>query len=223
MFTVALVGADGAGKTTVARQVVSRLPCSRYLYMGVNLEASGIMLPSTRLALEVKRLMGGRSDMSAPRTDRDARGRGGLLGSVRTELRFANQIAEEWFRQLVAWYYVRRGTVVVFDRHFYWDYHQSLTSPAARAGMRGWHDRLLRRAYPRPDLVICLDAPAKVLFERKKEGTLEDREGRRDEYLRLGAVTDGFVVVSVDRPTDEVVADVVDVIERERAARMAAS
>lgn len=218
MFTVALVGADGAGKTTVAREVVRRLRDARYLYMGVNLEASGVMLPSTRVALEVKRRMGGRSDLSPPRSDRHVHTRG-LPARIRTELRYANQIAEEWFRQLVAWYYVRRGTVVIFDRHFVWDYHQSLNSPTT--GMRAWHDRLLRDAYPRPDVVICLDAPADVLFERKKEGTLQDRKGRRDEYLRLGAVTDGFVVVSVNRPTQDVVAEVVDIIQRERAERMA--
>lgn len=224
MLTVALVGADGAGKTTIARQVVRALPDTRYLYMGVNLEASGVMLPTTRIALEVKRALGGRGDLSAPRAARAGVRRRGILSRVRAELRFANQIAEEWFRQLVAWYYVRRGTVVVFDRHFYWDYYASLSDPASdTTRMRGWHDRLLRRAYPKPDLVICLDAPAEVLYERKREGTLKDRAERRDEYLRLGAETDGFVLVPVDRPTDVVVAEVVDIIRRARAARMAAS
>jgi hypothetical protein len=43
--TVALIGIDGAGKSTVAHEVVSRLPFdASYLYMGVNLEASPVML-----------------------------------------------------------------------------------------------------------------------------------------------------------------------------------
>jgi len=223
MLAVALVGADGAGKTTIARQVTALVPQARYLYMGVNLEASHVMLPSTRLVLEVKRAMGGRPDLSAPRTDHltpGARPRG-VLGTVRAEVRYANQIAEEWFRQLVAWYYLRRGSIVIFDRHFLWDYHASFSDAGADRAlrMRRLHDRLLRRLYPRPDLIICLDAPAEVLYARKGEGTMEDRERRRREYLEFGARTDNFVVIDVDRPQEVVIRDVADTIARSATAK----
>ena len=48
-FSVALIGADGAGKTTVGRMLEQRstLPV-RYLYMGLNPAASNRMLPTTR-------------------------------------------------------------------------------------------------------------------------------------------------------------------------------
>ena len=219
MLTIALVGADGAGKSTIARQVLRLLPPpARYMYMGVNLEASRVMLPTTRLLLELKRMSGGRPDMSAPVENDVAPSNGGyrVFRSIRTDLRYANLIAEEWFRQFVAWYYVRRGEIVIFDRHFVWDYHSSFSNPHNTAGswMRRWHDQFLRRLYPRPDLVICLDAPAEVLFRRKGEGTLKDRERRRAEYLRLGAVTTNFVVVDVDRPSELVVREVANVILR---------
>jgi hypothetical protein len=89
--------------------------------MGVNLEASRLMLPTTRLALELKRRRGGRPDMvgsgAAPS------GRRGILRELRSGLRLANWVAEEWFRQAVAWYHERRGRVVLFDRHFLLDYY----------------------------------------------------------------------------------------------------
>src|SRR5690606_16626163 len=51
VFTVALIGPDGAGKSTISRKVVEMLDIpAKYLYMGVNLEASNLMLPTTRLA-----------------------------------------------------------------------------------------------------------------------------------------------------------------------------
>lgn len=223
MLTVALVGADGAGKTTIARQVTALVPQARYLYMGVNLEASHVMLPSTRLVLEVKRAMGGRPDLSAPRTDDTTPGARprGLLRTLRGEVRYANQIAEEWFRQLVAWYYLRRGSIVIFDRHFLWDYHASFSDAGADRAlrMRRLHDRLLRRLYPRPDLIICLDAPAEVLYARKGEGTMEARERRRREYLDFGARSDNFVVIDVDRPQKFVIRDVADTIARSATAK----
>ena len=49
--------------------------------------------------------------------------------------------------------------------------------------LRRIHGYNLRRLYPRPDLVILLDAPAEVFFARKGEGTLESIESRRQEYL----------------------------------------
>ena len=53
--TVALIGSDGAGKSTVARRVVERLPFpSEYLYMGVNLEASPVMLPMSVIFIVVE-------------------------------------------------------------------------------------------------------------------------------------------------------------------------
>ncbi|MGH3470565.1 MAG: hypothetical protein ACRDPG_00785, partial [Nocardioidaceae bacterium] len=68
-FTVALVGADGAGKSTVSRMLTrTALPRPvKRIYMGVNLEASTLMLPTTRLLLAAKRARGGRPDLVATR------------------------------------------------------------------------------------------------------------------------------------------------------------
>ena len=56
MFTVALIGPDGAGKSTVGRELERRLSFpAKYIYMGVNLESSNLVLPTTRLILGIKR------------------------------------------------------------------------------------------------------------------------------------------------------------------------
>jgi len=66
--------------------------------------------------------------------------------------------------------------------------------------------------YPKPDLVVYLDAPAEVLLERKGEGTLQALERRRGDYLALASVTPNFEVVDASRPLDVVAADLVRVI-----------
>ncbi len=233
MVTVALVGPDGAGKSTVAHRVVAALPFpARYVYMGVNLEASSTMLPTTRLALAVKHARGGRADMTG-RTGsgpgESSRRRRGAAAELRTSLRMANWIAEEWYRQAIAAFHQRRGRVVVFDRHFFCDYYahdvadpRPGRSPSSRA-----HGFNLRRLYPRPDLVVMLDAPAEVLHARKGEGTIESIEARRQVYLAQADLFGRFVVVDARQPAeavvDEVRRQIVEFVEGAPSVRAAAA
>ena len=222
MPTVALIGPDGAGKTTVGRRLeATRDVPIRYLYMGVNLDASGVMLPTTRLALALKRRRGGRADMVAsshggPRKPKPTGLVRRALAGARSGARIANWMAEEWFRQILAWYYQRRGYVVVFDRHFFADYYayDIAGDRRERPLASRLHGLLLDRIYPKPDLVICLDAPAEVLSARKGEGSLEWLEQRRQEYLQLRAVVPRFEVVDASRSPDEVARDVAELIRR---------
>ena len=108
----------------------------------------------------------------------------------------------------------RRGRVVVFDRHFFCDYYATDIAPRTgrRPMLRRIHGYNLRRLYPRPDLVILLDAPAEVFFARKGEGTLESIELRRQEYLAQADMFRSFVIVDARQPTDAVVAEVREAI-----------
>ena len=50
MYTVALIGGDGAGKTTIADQLRDSFPLPlKYLYMGINIESSNVALPTSRI------------------------------------------------------------------------------------------------------------------------------------------------------------------------------
>lgn len=221
MISVAIIGPDGAGKSTIT-ELLEREPMPapvKRIYMGVNLEASSLMLPTTRLALALKSARGRRSDMVAPSAAGAAAGtpagspaRRAVRGGSRA-VRLLMWLAEEWFRQLVAEYHRRRGAIVVFDRHFYADYyHFDVAAGDRRSFTSRLHGRLLEHAYPKPDLVICLDAPGQVLFDRKGEASVEWLEDRRRQYLQLADVLPDFVVVDVDRPLDVVTREVATVI-----------
>ncbi|HET7743688.1 MAG TPA: hypothetical protein VFK76_03015 [Gaiellaceae bacterium] len=216
---MALIGPDGAGKTTIARRLESSLPMPvKYLYMGVNPEGSNHLLPTTRLLRKLKRARGVRDDAGPPDPDKLHTRPQGALGrtraSVKSSLRLGNRLAEEWYRQWLAWRHLRHGTVVLFDRHFFADYYAyDIARGKARPLSRRIHGVLLAHAYPQPDLVVYLDAPAEVLLARKGEGTIELLERRRRDYLELAGLVRNFASVDADRPLDEVSDEVAARIE----------
>jgi thymidylate kinase len=224
------VGSDGSGKTTISRRIATSLPFPvKTMYMGVNLDMNEPMLPTTRLILETKRAMGRRPDMvaawSGPIAESPVAGHTeGASARVKSAAKVFNWVAEEWFRQLIAWYHSKlRRRVVVFDRHFFADYYANdvAAAPTRRPFASRLHGLILRHAYPKPDLFIYLDASPEVLLARRGEGTLEFLERRRREYLQIRAVVPHFEVVDADRPADEVAEDVGRIIARFHESRTA--
>lgn len=211
-LSVALVGPDGAGKSTISA-LLEQAPLPRpvkRIYMGVNLEASSLMLPTTRLLVAAKRARGGRPDLVAgASTTSETRPRG-VRPALRQAARMSVWMSEEWLRQLVALYYSARGYIVVFDRHFFADYYHAHVQDGRDDGplmrLHGW---MLQHAYPKPALVVCLDAPAEVLYARKGEADPEWLAARRTEYLELAGVVPAFATVDAGRPVEVVLDDVV--------------
>ncbi len=219
MATIALIGPDGAGKTTIGRQLECKLPIPvKYIYMGVNLEASNLMLPTSRWLAQLKRGLGGKPDNGGPLDQAEAhrRPRGFVkrtLKGIKSTILVGNRICDEWFRQMFAWYYQCQGNVVIFDRHYYSDYYAydiANQSEHKRSWLRRLHGSMLEHVYPKPSLIIYLDAPSEVLLARKGEGTLEILEQRRQDYLQMESIVDHFIVVNCDRPVDLVTQEVAD-------------
>jgi thymidylate kinase len=215
VFTVALIGPDGAGKTTVGRRLERALsPRVKYIYMGVNIEASNVALPTTRVIDALRRARGGASAGGPPdatkRAPRPKSAHKRFLRETKSVLSLTNRLAEEWYRQIRAWYYLSRGRIVIFDRHFFSDYyaHDISLDAGERSFSRRVHGFMLKRLYPKPDLVILLDAPAELLWQRKQEGTLEALTRRRDEYLKLRELVDDIAIVDATQSEEAVFTEV---------------
>ena len=222
MFTVALIGPDGAGKTTIGRRLQHELPLPvKYVYMGINTAASNHMLPTTRMARALKRALGVYRDQGGPRdpTAQERRPKGFVRrigGAIKSMLTLCNRLAEECYRQMLAWFYVRRRHIVLFDRHYFPDYYAyDIASDCGRRSLaQRIHGFFLGRIYPLPHLMILLDAPAEVLWARKREGAIALLERRRQDYRRVGEVVKHFVVVDAGRPEAEVARDVREAVWR---------
>jgi thymidylate kinase len=229
-LTVALVGLDGAGKTTVAGRLATVLDRpTAYVYMGVNAESSNRLLPTTRLIEAIKRRRRPTMNPGAGRAGSPDRGssRGLLRAPIRATLgvlRLANRIAEETYRQRIAARYRAQGKVVILDRDFLFDFHASdIVDRGQRSLARRLHGIYLKRFYPRPDLLLFLDAPADVLFSRKGEGTIESLARRRDDYHAALPLVARHAVIDATRSLDDVTAEAAEIIRRELGVQAGAA
>jgi thymidylate kinase len=214
MFTVALIGPDGAGKSTIAHRLENSfsLPV-KCLYMGINMESTNVSLPTSRFVKWVKnkrskKARGAAANKGAQSLEGERRPRGS--GWLWATLRLMNRLSEEWYRQLLSWMYQWRGRIVIYDRHYQFDFEYSRKeSDGSPRRFTDWFHRwCLAKAYPRPQLVIYFDAPPEVLFARKGEGTLESLESRRQSFLRQGNKISNFVLVDATQPLDDVFSQV---------------
>jgi len=233
-FTVALIGPDGVGKTTIARHLESRskLPI-KYLYMGENPQASNVTLPTMRW------WKGRKYRLAKARAAKEATGRGDsgtpteppgaeasvhgarrslpktLWRPIRKSAGLVHRVAEEAYRQRFATSLARLGFIVLYDRHFLLDrWHTDLRGSSRRPLKRRLHGFFLRRVLRAPDLVICLDAPGEVVWRRKGDLTPELLELKRAQYRELAVHVAHFELIDADRPLEQVFCDVEDRIQR---------
>lgn len=227
-FSVALIGGDGAGKTTIANELVHsfNVPIKR-MYMGLNTQSSNFSLPTSRVAHIIKKLsytknvkdLGGiPSDEIPPYYFEHLKKERNLIWRM---ARFFNRLAEVWYRQMISKWYQVRGYIVVYDRHFLFEAtqktgNQNLNERSKLDKIFFW---ILSNIYPKPDLVLFLDAPAEVLYARKMESTIKHLNGRRNAYLDQGSLHQNFIIIDAAKPLDEVLDEVNKHIIAFQAAR----
>lgn len=230
MTAVALIGGDGAGKTTIAEHLTTSGDFrAKYLYMGISAQSGDRLLPTSRLVLWLKRRAYRRRTRAhtgrEPTTTRippehdeyAARDHGGLWVAAR----LANRFVEAWYRQIVSRVYQARGYLIVYDRHVLFD--TGVLDPRARRRARRSErifDTLMRR-FPRPDAVLFLETSGEVLHARKGEANPDylDRETRM--YLAQAGAVDRFVRLDASQPLDEVKRQATEIVARVHGATTA--
>lgn len=179
--SVALLGPDGAGKSTLAAGLRESVPlATRTLYMGMQ---AGASVPGKTWVAPAA--TGSRRRRPLPLR---------VLRQSRRLLRLAR-------RSALAWLLVHTGRLVIFDR-FPYDaevHWANVGRPGAR--LRLW---LLRHVVLRPDVVVFLDVPGEITFERKGEHSPELLELRRERYLSVAARLEHAHVIDATLPADEV-------------------
>jgi thymidylate kinase len=227
MVAIAIIGADGAGKTTITHMLLesSSLPF-KYVYMGINIDASNFALPTTRLAAYLKKCWGNGSPAATAShlpTSTQKSSKRQLISNLRAMARLVNRLADEWYRQMVSWSYQWRGYTVLYDRHFVFDFALDAADGHNQQLDKRLHSWCLSHLYPRPDLTVYLDAPAEVLYARKGEWTIANLESKRQTILCQAPTLPNFIQVDATQPLDVVYGEVLAHIMRFRTSRTDAS
>ncbi|MGH2698642.1 MAG: hypothetical protein ACRDJL_05500 [Actinomycetota bacterium] len=121
--------------------------------------------------------------------------------SIAPGFSLASRIGGLWGRWLNGAFHRARGRLVLFDRYPY----DSLLPARRRLPRRGLVRRwVLARMCPPPDLTIVLDAPGKVIHERKGELSPQALEAEREAYRALLPRLQDAVIIDAALPVDEV-------------------
>ncbi len=202
-LTVAVLGPDGAGKTTLIERLIPMLaPAFRR---------------SRRFHLRPGIVGRGRGSAAGPVEDPHAEpARGALASAAKVALFVLDFLVGHAVR---VWPLKLRSTLVVFDRH----YHDLLADPARyRYGAPRWLAALGGLLVPRPDLWLVLDAPPATVQARKTEVDAAETARQRDAYRALARrLGPAAVVIDAGQSPDRVAAEAAQAVLDRLAARFA--
>jgi len=187
-LSVVFLGPDGSGKSTIVRAVAQDLAM-------VFAESDRQSFPPA--------LRNRGKDMGTSSTPHDVKPRSFISSSIRA--------LGYWFmwERFSHRFTVRRtksrNGLVLHDRHIV----DALVDPVRyRYGGPLWLLRAIWTLLPNPDLVILLDVPADIAYERKREVPVEEIARLRDGYARLVRAMPCGKVIDASKPLGEVIADV---------------
>lgn len=204
-LTIAVLGPDGSGKSSVAARVSAELAQAfrrtRYQHLKPRLWAAK---PSSTEA------------GAAAVTDPHAKPlRGRWLSTAKLFHFWATYVLGGLLQVFPARI---RSTLLIFDRY----YHDILADPCRyRYGGSLALAHKLGRYVPHPDLVFILDAPAELLQRRKKEVPFAESKRQRMVYLSLAREFANAHVIDAALPMERVVAIVLKLTIAHLEARTA--
>lgn len=183
-FTIAFLGPDGAGKSTVIHQVEQ--------WLG----------PAFRRTLPIHFNPKFSSQSGTPvNNPQGQKPRGTLAGWGKVLFYFGRHWAHWGVRQ---WPARVRSTLIIYDRHF----EDQLVDPRRyRLQNAVWLVRWLWRWLPAPDVTVVLDAPGELIHARKPELPGVEIERQRAVLRALAHKSKHMVVVSAAPPAAQVAAE----------------
>jgi thymidylate kinase len=188
---VVFLGPDGSGKTTVIERIQTSLaPAFRRVSYG-----------HFRPQLGLNCSKNGTVDNPHARPPR------GVIASGLKLIYYAlDYIFGYWLKIKPA---LIRSTLVIYDRY----YTDLMVDPKRfRLKVPKFLLKSLGLLIPKPDLIILLDAPAEVIYQRKQEVEFDEIKRQQQAYKEMVLKIENSVIIDVSKSIDEVVNEVENTI-----------
>ena len=191
---IALIGVNGAGKTTISKNILEKYnPLTKFLGIKQKTYYFGWQ-PFSPLAKIGARLFKSKRvfDNVTSNTERDK-------ANLFQELLFAYNYLDYILRYIFHIYpRLRKGNIVITDRYFYDIYGQY---PYAKSSLVV---KSLIKLFPSPDNTFVLDASTESIMNRGKDG--EERKiksheyltGQRERYIQLNNIFKNSIVINTE-------------------------
>ncbi len=189
---IAILGVDGAGKSTVINSILPALNAATHNAVIVQHLRPGLLPPLARLKGKKHRQQG---PVLEPHGSKPS----GKLGSLmRLSYLTLDYIVGYWLwtRPKIA----KQPAVVIFDRYAY---DMALDPRRFRIGLSGHVAGLFAALAPKPDLIICLHGNPDVIAVRKQELSLEETHRQVEALRKFASREPRAVLIATDTSVEE--------------------
>lgn len=190
---IAFIGCDGSGKSTISKKLISHL---KRREKNVNYRHQYNYFISNKLGNAIRKA-------AKDKKSRDAK-RSSIFHKIWVFLVYPNLIYN-WTIQKI----FRRDQIIISDRYVYdlmigWELQGRLNAVS----------RLLYRSFPKPDYIFLVDAPSKVLLERKPDEypNFKFCKKKRELYLEFAKNRD-IKIINTDQPISSSFKQVIESLE----------
>lgn len=206
-FSIAVLGTDGAGKTTIIDAISE--PLNEAVHNALFYEH---MRPN--LIPNIAQLFG-REKQSGTVVDPHEAETSGFIGSLLRLLYYSTDyIFGYWFKVYPVT--VKKSSIWIFDRYYY-DY---LIDPKrARMNLPNWVIKIMRFFIPEPDLILCLGASPEVIHTRKPELPLNEVITQVNKLKIFCENESKATWIDTGIPLDDTINQAIEVIANKMASR----
>ena len=189
---VAILGVDGAGKSTVINAILPALNAATHNAVVVQHLRPSVLPP-------LARLKGKKGSSSGPVLEPHGSKPSGVIGSwVRLMYLSLDYVLGYWLwtRPKIA----KQPTVILFDRYAY---DMALDPRRFRIGLSSRISQWFAALAPKPDLIICLHGTPEVIAARKHELTVDETRRQVQALREFASLEPRAVLVTTDTSIEE--------------------
>ena len=206
-MTVALLGPDGSGKTTLAKETMRLLSRSFHGQKLFYWRPGLLKQPGVAFRLREEINLGTNPDPHGHEPEHP----------LKSLFRFLYYLIDftlgYWLK---VWPLKVRKHLCVFDRYYY----DVLVDPFRyNFSLPEWLLKFCSYLVPRPDLVAVLDSPLELLYERKKELGKEELQRQKREFISLTQKIKNAWLIETSKGVKETAIQIANLILREKSMK----